>query len=94
MREAARSKIQGLRMFAYSLFLKTHYKEVAASIPDAPIVEGAVVDRKALMIAKAPKIMKALAAKWKALTPEEQAAYKTKAAAIRAEAQKNLAEMA
>ena len=93
LREAASAKNQGLCMSAFTLFVKTNFKVTAESIPDAPIVEGAVVDRKALAIAKMSLIMRALAVKWKALSPGERAAYKAKADVIRAEAQKNLAEM-
>ena len=37
----------------------------------APIVEGAVVDPKALALAKTCKAMKGLAAKWNGLVPPE-----------------------
>ena len=59
----------------------------------APIVEGAVVDRQALALVKTPLIAKAMGVKWKALSPEEQAAYKANADASRYEAEKNLAEI-
>ena len=73
---ASNLKVKGLKN---ALSIKANYKEVTESTPDARSVK------------KNGMVAKALTSKYKALSPEERAAY---ADGIRAEAQVNLAEMA
>ena len=91
--EAALAKIQGLRMSAFVLFTREKYKKIADSMPGAPNLEGGMVGKNALALAQHLKVIRALVAEYKALSPEERDAYKVKAEGIRAKAVKNPSEM-